>query len=64
MLANNSPQTDHAKLDWLREAVKEGIADIDRGDYVTLRSGPEIDACIDRLGDEALAEFAAEQKRA
>ena len=61
MQANSSSLTEHVKLEWLREALKEGIADIDRGDYVILRSESEIDACIDRLGDETLAEFAAEQ---
>jgi antitoxin ParD1/3/4 len=57
-------QEDQAKIEWLRAAAKEGFDDIDRGDYVTLRSGKEIDDFIDRLGEEASAEFRAEQNRA
>jgi purine nucleoside permease len=44
---------DRAKLEWLRRAAKEGFDDIARGDYVTLRSGREIDDYVDRLGEEA-----------
>lgn len=54
---------DQAKIEWLRSAAKEGFGDIERGDYVTLRSDKEIDL-IDRLGEEASAEFAAGQNRA
>jgi hypothetical protein len=49
------------KIEWLRAAAKEGFHDIERGDYVTLRSGKEIDDFIDQLGEEAFAEFAARQ---
>ena len=55
---------DKAKIEWLRAAAKEGFDDIERGDYVTLRSGKAIDDFIDQLGEEASAEFAAERKRA
>jgi antitoxin ParD1/3/4 len=63
-LLEQREQEDKAKIDWLRAAAKEGFADIERGDYVTLRSGQEIDDLIDQLGVEASAELAAEQSRA
>ena len=63
-LLEQREQEDKAKIEWLRAAAKEGFADIERGDYVTLRSGQEIDDFIDQLGVEASAELAAEQSRA
>src|SRR5258708_20794413 len=63
-LLEQREQEDKAKLEWLRGAAKEGFDDIERGDYVTLRSDKEIDDFIDQLGEEASAEFATEQKRA
>ena len=63
-LLEQREQEDKAKLEWLRAAAKEGFDDIERGDYVTLRSDKEIDDLIDQLGEEASAEFAAEQNRA
>jgi antitoxin ParD1/3/4 len=45
-LLEQREQEDKAKLEWLRGAVKEGFDDIERGDYVTLRSNREIgDLC-------------------
>lgn len=63
-LLEEREEEDKAKLEWLRAAAKEGFDAADRGDYVTLRSGKEIDDFIDQLGEEASAEFAAEQSRA
>ena len=51
-----------AKLDWLRGAAKEGFDDIERGDYVVLRSGEDIEDLISRLGREAATESATERK--
>jgi len=48
-------QDERAELEWLRAAVKEGIDDIERGDYVTLRSSQEICDFMRRLQEEALA---------
>jgi antitoxin ParD1/3/4 len=62
-LLEQREREDQAKIEWLRSAAKEGFGDIERGDYVTLRSDKEIDL-IDRLGEEASAEFAAGQNRA
>ena len=63
-LLEQREQEDKARLEWLRAAAKKGFDDIERGDYVTLRSDKEIDDFIDQLGEEASAEFAAEQNRA
>ena len=56
-LLEQREREDQAKIEWLRAAAKEGFDDIERGDYVTLRSGREVDDFIDRLGEEASAEF-------
>ena len=63
-LLEQREQEDKAKLEWLRAAAKEGFDDIERGHYVTFRSGKEIDEIIDQLGEEARTEFATERKRA
>jgi hypothetical protein len=44
----------------VRAAVKEGIGDIERGHYTTLRSRGEIEAFIRQLREEASAGVAAE----
>jgi hypothetical protein len=63
-LLEQREREDQAKIELLRAAAKEGFDDIERGDYVTLRSDKEIDDFIDRLGEDASAEFAAGQNRA
>ena len=63
-LLDQYEQEDRAKLEWLRAAAREGFDDIERGDYVSLRSGKEIDECVDRLAKEAPAEFQAGRQRA
>ncbi|HMC58382.1 MAG TPA: type II toxin-antitoxin system ParD family antitoxin [Candidatus Solibacter sp.] len=62
-LLEQREQEDKAKLEWLRAAVKEGIDDIERGDYVTLRSDREIKDFMRQLRKEAAAELAAENTR-
>jgi antitoxin ParD1/3/4 len=61
-LLEQREQEDRAKLEWLRAAAKEGFDAIDRGDYVTLRSGEEIDNYVDRIFEEVSAELANERK--
>jgi antitoxin ParD1/3/4 len=63
-LLEEREQEDKAKLEWLRPAAKEGFDDIERGDYVTLRSDKEISDFFGQLGEEASAESANKQKRA
>lgn len=44
---------DKAKLKGLRAAVKEGIDDIERGDYTTIRSDQEIKEFMRQVRTEA-----------
>jgi antitoxin ParD1/3/4 len=37
-LLEQREREDKARIEWLRAAAKEGFDDIDRGDFVTLRS--------------------------
>jgi len=62
-LLEQREQEDKARLKWLRGAVKEGIDDIDRGDYTTLRSGQEIGDFVRRLREEASAAPLVENTR-
>ena len=55
---------DKAKLKWLRTAAKEGFDDIERGDYVTLRSDRDIEEFMRKVGEEASAELEAQRRRA
>jgi antitoxin ParD1/3/4 len=63
-LLEQRQQEDRAKLKWLRDAAKEGFDDIERGDYVTLRSEEDIDNLMSEIHEEVGAEIAAERKRA
>jgi antitoxin ParD1/3/4 len=51
-LLEQREQEDKAKLEWLRGAIKEGSESLDRGDYLSLRSGKEIDDFVHRVGEE------------
>ena len=62
-LLEQREQEDKAKLEWLRAAVKEGFEDIERRDYVTLRSNREIGDFMRRLRKEAAGELATENTR-
>jgi antitoxin ParD1/3/4 len=55
---------DKARLKWLRAAAKDGFDDIERGDYVTLRSDRDIEEFMRKVGEEASAELEAERSRA
>jgi antitoxin ParD1/3/4 len=48
-LLEQREEENRAKIEWLRAAAKEGFDDIESGDYVTLRSGQEIDDFVDRV---------------
>jgi antitoxin ParD1/3/4 len=41
-LLEEREREEDAKLEWLRNAAKEGFDAFDRGDFTTLRSGDEI----------------------
>lgn len=62
-LLEQREQENKARLKWLRAAVKQGIDDIDRGDYTALRPSREIDDFMRRLREEALSAIAAENSR-
>src|ERR1700681_1619169 len=63
-LLEQREQEDKAKLEWLRAAAKVGFDDIERGDYLTLRSDREIEDFIHQMGKEVSTELAAEKNRA
>src|ERR1700730_3797485 len=60
-LLEQREEEDKAKLEWLRAAAKEGFDAIERGDYVTLRSGQDLTEFMRQVGEEASAELAAER---
>jgi antitoxin ParD1/3/4 len=62
-LLEQREQENKAKLGWLRAAVKEGIDDVERGDYSVLRSGQEIKAYLRALRREASIGVTAASKR-
>ncbi len=51
---------DAAKLDWLRAAAKEGFDAIERGDYVSLNSGRELEEFLRRIYEEVAARSSVE----
>src|SRR6266446_2383190 len=63
-LLEQREKEDKAKLKWLRAAAKEGFAQLDRGEGIQFESMDELDAYIDRIGEEVSVEIAAERKRA
>jgi len=52
---------DRAKLAWLRRAAKAGFDQIDRGSGIEFHSMGDLDAFIDRIGEEVSVELAAER---
>jgi len=62
-LLEQREREDKAKLEWLRAAVKEGLDDIERGDYMTLRSDREVSDFMRQLRKDAAAGPAAENTR-
>jgi antitoxin ParD1/3/4 len=55
---------EQARLEWLRQAAKEGFDQIDRGEGTEFRSMEKLDEHIDQLGKEASAGLASERNRA
>lgn len=51
-----------AKLAWLRGAIKEGISDLESGEFTSIDSEQELDAFFDSIHEEVLAEAASEPK--
>jgi hypothetical protein len=46
-------QEDQARLDWLRGAAREGFDAIEQSNYVTLRSGRDVEAFVRQASKEA-----------
>ena len=62
-LMERRKQEEQAKLKWLRGAVKEALDQMDRGQGIEFPSIRELDQHIDRLTEEAPAEFEPERDR-
>jgi putative addiction module CopG family antidote len=54
-LLEEQEQEEQAKLEWLRAAAKEGFDDIDRGNYVVLRSPKETADFLKGIREEVFA---------
>ena len=62
-LLEQREREDQAKIEWLRAAAKEGFDDIERGEFVTLRSGQEIDDFVDQVRREVSEKLATAKAR-
>jgi predicted transcriptional regulator len=49
---SETEEEEHAKLEWLRAAAKEGFDAIDRGEYTELKSPEELDHFMDQIYEE------------
>lgn len=62
-LLEQREKEDKAKIEWLRSAVKEGSDDIERGEYVTLKSRQDIREFVRSASRQAAFELEAERGR-
>jgi antitoxin ParD1/3/4 len=62
-LLEQREKEDKAKIDWLRSAVKEGNDDIERGEYVSLKSRRDIKEFVRNASEQAAFELRAERSR-
>ena len=62
-LLEQRDQENQAKLEWLRAAVREGIEELDRGEYTTLGSSAEIEELMNELHEEVSTEPRTKPKR-
>lgn len=62
-LLEQREQEDKAKLEWLRDAGKEGFGAIERGDYVSLNSEKEIKKFLREIREDSSTELAADRNR-
>lgn len=62
-LLEQREQEDRAKLEWLRAAAKEGFDELDRGEGMRFESIGELDAYIDRIGNDVSTEIATARGR-
>jgi antitoxin ParD1/3/4 len=62
-LMERRKREEHAKLKWLRSAVRQGLDEIDRGEGAELGSMSRLEEVVDQLGDEASAALVRKAKR-
>jgi len=60
-LLEQREREDKARVRWLRAAVKEGVEDVDRGEYTALRSRREVDGFMRQHRKEASAAIAVDR---
>ncbi len=53
---------EQGKLEWLRDAAKDGFDQLDRGEGIEFESMDDLDSFIDQMGAEVSAEIAEERK--
>jgi len=56
-LLEQREQEDKAKIEWLRGAAKEGFDQLDRGEGIEFESMDDLDAYIDRTGEQVPVSF-------
>jgi antitoxin ParD1/3/4 len=62
-LLEQREEENRTKLEWIRSAVREGIEDLERGEYTVLRSRGEIDDFVSAICDEVIAEESGDRAR-
>ena len=62
-LLEQREEENQARLEWLRNAVKHGFDQIDRGEGIEFESSDELKDYLHLLGKEVSAEIAAERRR-
>jgi antitoxin ParD1/3/4 len=62
-LLEQREKEDKAKIEWLRSAAKGGSDDVERGEYVTLKSRQDIGEFIRKAIEQASFELEAERSR-
>ena len=62
-LLEQREREDKARIEWYRAAAKEGFDELDRGEYIALNSGKELDDFFDQIQREVSAELVTERKR-
>jgi antitoxin ParD1/3/4 len=62
-LLEERQKAEKAKLEWLRRAANDGLEELDRGEGIEFSTLDDLDSYLQKLGEEASAELAAERKR-
>lgn len=62
-LMESRRREEQAKLKWLRGAVKQGLAEIERGEGIEFASLDELDQALNQIGEEASAAVTAKGRR-